>query len=379
MRRLFPLSSSLSCSLKAVPLALALLAFGVCASAATPHKKPSGKHPAATQAASSGASAVRGGVPYSTREDAMQFADEIAARRNLDREWVRATIGNARFLSNVPRLMLPAPVGTPKNWRAYRGRFIDQTRIAAGARFWRANSVTLARAEGQFGVPPEIIVGIIGVETIYGQNMGSFRVIDALATLSFDFPDGHPRAAERRAFFRGELESFLSTESRTAEDPMAPLGSYAGAMGMPQFMPSSIAKYAVDFDGDGRIDLVHSTADVIGSVANYFKAFGWEPGRPAVFPVDFDEARLKKSVLLAPDIVPTFSADSFVAAGAVLDRKAEQYKGLLALIELQNGNDAPTYYAGTKNFYVITRYNWSSYYAMSVLDLGNAIKASMDQ
>jgi len=204
-------------------------------------------------------------------------------------------------------------------------------------------------------------------------------VIDALATLSFDFPDGHPRAAERRAFFRGELESFLSTESRTAEDPMVPLGSYAGAMGMPQFMPSSMAKYAVDFDGDGRIDLVHSTADVIGSVANYFKAFGWQPGQPVIFPVSFDETQLKKAVLLAPDILPTFSADSFVAAGAVLDRQAEQYKGLLALIELQNGGEPPSYVAGTQNFYVITRYNWSSYYAMSVIELGREVRAAMDQ
>ena len=324
-------------------------------------------------------SAARGAAPYAERADAMQFADEVAARRNLDRGWVRATIGQARFLPNVPRLMLPAPTGTAKNWRVYRSRFIDPVRIAAGARFWRANAVTLARAEAEYGVPPEIIVGIIGVETIYGQNMGNFRVIDALATLSFDFPDAHPRAAQRRAFFREELESFLSIESRTSADPMVPLGSYAGAMGMPQFMPSSIAKYAVDFDGDGRIDLVNSVADVIGSVASYFKAFGWQPGRPATLPVRFDEARLQKAVLLAPDILPSFSADSFSAAGGVLDAQGQNYKGLLALIELQNGGDAPTYVAGTQNFYAITRYNWSSYYAMSVLDLGQEVKAALSR
>jgi membrane-bound lytic murein transglycosylase B len=321
--------------------------------------------------------AVRGGAPYATREDAMQFADEVAARRNLDRDWVRATIGNARFLPNVPRLMLPAPRGTPKNWRVYRSRFIDPVRIAAGARFWRAHSASLARAEAEYGVPAEIIVGIIGVETIYGQNMGNFRVIDTLATLSFDFPLGHPRAAEREAFFRSELESFLITESRTHDDPMLPLGSYAGAMGMPQFMPSSIAKYAVDFDGDGHIDLVNSADDVIGSVANYFKAFNWQLGQPATFPVRFDATRLQKAVLLAPDILPTFSADSFSAAGGVLDGEGQNYKGLLALIELQNGDDAPTYVAGTQNFYAITRYNWSSYYAMSVLDLAHEVKRAI--
>ena len=328
---------------------------------------------------SAAASPVRGSTPYATRDDAMKFADEVAERRGLDRDWVRATIGSARFLPNVPRLMLPGPVGTVKNWQTYRSRFIDPVRIAAGVRFWRSNADTLARAEAEFGVPPEIIVGIVGVETIYGRDMGRFRVIDALATLSFDFPQGHPRAAERQAFFRGELESFLSTESRTAEDPLVPVGSYAGAMGMPQFMPSSIAKYAVDFDGDGRIDLVNNPADVIGSVASYFKAFGWQRGMPSVYPVGFDESRLKMSVLMAPDILPTFSADAFVAGGAVLDGEAQRHKGLLALIELQNGADAPNYVAGTQNFYVITRYNWSSYYAMSVLDLGQEVKAAMEQ
>ncbi len=332
---------------------------------------------AAAPAYGDGSGAVLGGLPYAARDDAMQFADDVAARRHLDRDWVRATIGSARFLPNVPRLMLPAPAGTPKNWRVYRSRFVDPVRIAAGVRFWQAHADALARAEATYGVPPEIIVGIIGVETLYGRNMGNFRVLDALATLAFDFPAGHPRAAERQAFFRSELESFLGIESRTAADPLAPLGSYAGAMGMPQFMPSSIAKYAVDFDGDGRIDLVHSADDVIGSVAHYFQAFGWQRGRPAIFPVHFDDTRLQKAILLAPDIVPTFSADSFSAAGAVLDGAAQQYDGLLALIELQNGDDAPTYFAGTQNFYVITRYNWSSYYAMSVIDLGREIKAAM--
>lgn len=322
-----------------------------------------------------GATAVRGTVPYATRDDAMRFADDVAARRNLDRDWVRATIGAAQLLPNVPRLMLPPAKGSPKNWNAYRARIVDPIRINAGVRFWRDNAALLARAEAEYGVPPEIIVGIIGVETLYGRIMGNFRVIDALATLSFDFPQGHPRAAEREAFFRGELESFLSIESRTAQDPLVPLGSYAGAMGMPQFMPSSIAKYAVDFDGDGRIDLVNNTADVIGSVANYFKAFGWQRGMASIFPVRLDPERLKMQILMAPDIKPTFSADSFVAAGATLRGEALSHPGLLALIELQNGPDAPSYVAGTQNFYVITRYNWSSYYAMSVLELGNEVKA----
>ena len=141
-------------------------------------------------------------VAYSTRDEAMAFADDLAQRRDLDRDWVRRAIGDAKFLPNVARLMQPAPSGTPKNWKVYRSRFIDPVRIAAGVKFWQANRETLARAEAEYGVPAEIIVGIIGVETIYGQQMGNFRVIDALATLAFNFPESHPRAARASAASR---------------------------------------------------------------------------------------------------------------------------------------------------------------------------------
>ena len=155
------------------------------------------------------------GAAYATREDVMRWADDMAERRDLDREWVRQAIGQSHYLPGVPRLMLPPPAGTAKNWRVYRSRFIDPIRIRAGVGFWQANRATLERAEKEYGVPAEIIVGIIGVETIYGQQMGSYRVLDALATLAFDFPAGHPRAAARQEFFRGELEQFLTLASRT--------------------------------------------------------------------------------------------------------------------------------------------------------------------
>ena len=311
----------------------------------------------------------------------MRFADEMVERRGLDRDWVRSAIGQAVLLRNVPKLMLPPPRGTAKNWRVYRSRFIDPVRIAAGVRFWERNRATLARAQAQFGVPPEIIVGIIGVETIYGQNMGSFRVIDALATLTFDFPPQHPRAQARQAFFQDELEQFLSLAYRTGMDPLQPVGSYAGAMGMPQFMPSSWVKYAIDFDGDGRIDLWNSEADVIGSVANYFKGYGWQPGVPTHYGVRLaPEAQM--DALLAPDILPSFSADSFAAKGAVPLGGGVSHPGKFALIELQNGDpnvpgNEPVYVAGTENFYVITRYNWSSYYAMAVIELGREVMANV--
>ena len=307
----------------------------------------------------------------------MAFADDIAARRGLDPAWVRDAIGQARMLPTVARLMQPATKPFVKNWRVYRSRFIDPIRIDAGFKFWRTHKSTLDRAEKEYGVPAEIIVGIIGVETIYGRDTGSFRVMDALTTLAFDFPTSHPRAQERRAFFKGEIEQFLTLQSRRGADPLEPKGSYAGAMGMPQFMPSSWAKYAVDFDGDGVIDLWASPADVIGSVANYFKAFNWQTGMPPIYPVSFDPSRLDMDTLMAPDILPTFSVASFTAKGAVLTGEALQHKGPLALIELLNGPDAPSYVAGTENFYAITRYNWSSYYAMAVIDLGREVAARM--
>ena len=315
------------------------------------------------------------GVPYSTRLDAMQFAQDLAARRDLDPVWVQTAIGNAIQVPTVSRLMQPPAKTFVKNWRVYRSRFIDPVRIEAGVRFWQANEATLMRAQKEYGVPPEIIVGIIGVETIYGRNTGNFRVMDTLSTLAFDFPASHPRAQERTAYFKGELEQFLTLQRRRGSDPFEVRGSYAGAMGMPQFMPTSVAKYAVDFDGDGMIDLWNSPADVIGSIASYFKAFNWQPGMPTHYPVSFDESRINMDALMAPDILPTFSVDSFREKGAVLKNAALNHSGPLALIELKNGADAPQYVAGTENFYAITRYNWSSYYAMAVIELGQEIVA----
>jgi membrane-bound lytic murein transglycosylase B len=349
---------------------VALLACGVASTASA--AKPPGKHktpklkPRETPAA----------VLYASRPDAMQIADDIAQRRDLDRAWVRQAIGQARYLPQIGRWILPAATGATKNWRIYRSRFIDPVRIAAGVGFWQANAATLERAEREYGVPAEIIVGIIGIETIYGRDTGNFRVMDALATLSFDFPTAHPRARERREFFLGELEQLLSLAQRSGVNPLDFRGSYAGAMGMPQFMPSSWIKYAIDFDGDGQIDLTGSSADVIGSVANYFKVFGWQRGLPAYYPVRFDKTRLDLDALLAPDILPTFSVASFAAKGALLDGDGAQAEGPLALVELQNGNAEPTYVAGTGNFYAITRYNWSSYYAMAVIELGREVAAA---
>ncbi|MDG5977065.1 lytic murein transglycosylase B [Hydrogenophaga taeniospiralis CCUG 15921] len=320
---------------------------------------------------------------YDQHEAAMAFADDLASRRNLDPAWVRQQIGAAQRLPAVIRLTQPAPTGTAKNWAAYRARFIEPVRLQAGLQFWQTHREALERAEREFGVPASLIVGVLGVESLYGRYTGNFRVMDTLTTLAFDFPASHPRAAARAEFFRSELEQYLSLTQRTGQDPLALRGSYAGAMGWPQFMPSSWNKYAIDFDGDSRIDLINSPADVIGSVANYFTHFGWQPGLPTHYPVAFDPATLDLDALLAPDILPTFSPEHFSAQGAMLEGPALQHNGKLALIELQNGDPAnggapPSYLAGTENFYVVTRYNWSSYYALAVIELGQAVQALVE-
>jgi membrane-bound lytic murein transglycosylase B len=312
----------------------------------------------------------------------MRFADDVAQRRDLDAAQVRAVLAQARKLPAVQQAMLPAPKATAKNWAAYRARFIEPIRLKAGQAFWQKHKAWLDKAEAETGVPASLIVGVIGVETLYGQHMGNYRVIDALATLAFDFPAAHPRAAARTEYFLGELEQYLSLTHRANIDPSSLRGSYAGAMGMPQFMPTSWAKFAVDFDGDGKVDLFGSPADAIGSVAHYFKAFGWQPGVATHHPVSFDASRLDLDALLAPDILPTFPVASFEAKGAVLTEAGRAHRGPLALIELHNGDPAqggqpPSYVAGTDNFYVVTRYNWSSYYALAVIELGEAIAVRM--
>jgi membrane-bound lytic murein transglycosylase B len=317
------------------------------------------------------------GMPLESSAQTEAWVLEASRRLQLDPNWVKNTLSQAQRLPSVERFVLPPSSPTAKNWAVYRARFIEPTRIRAGVRFWQNHRSALERAEREYGVPASLIVGIIGVETLYGQNTGNFRILDALATLTFHFPSAHPRATARQAFFQGELEQFLLLTSRSGADPLTIRGSYAGAMGLPQFMPSSWAKFAVDFDGDGRIDLFGSPTDAIGSVANYFKAFDWRPGMPTHYPVGLTPGQTDMDSLLAPDILPTFSVSSFMSKGAALSGAALQHNGPLALIELLNGPDAPSYVAGTENFYAITRYNWSSYYAMAVIDLAEAVTREM--
>jgi membrane-bound lytic murein transglycosylase B len=284
---------------------------------------------------------------------------------------VQDQLAQARRQPSAQRLMMPPPAGTAKNWAAYRERFVEPQRIMAGARFWQDNADALQRAEERFGVPAEIVVGIVGVETFYGRITGNYRVLDVLATLAFDFPVGR---SDRSGFFRGELEEFLVMCRREGLDPAVPKGSFAGAMGLPQFMPGSVNRWAVDFDDDGRIDLNSSPADVVGSVANYLAAHGWQRGMATTFEVAVPVDTASRATLLQPDILPSFSAEQMAALGAELDDAGRAHAGPLALVELQNGSAAPSFVAGTQNFYAVTRYNWSSYDAMAVITLGEAVK-----
>jgi membrane-bound lytic murein transglycosylase B len=324
--------------------------------------------------------AIKYGKAFALNDQLIGLAQQISTSQSLPKEWVLSQLTHARSIPSVSQLMMPAPVAVQKNWHAYRERFIEPTRIQKGVAFWRRYESALSKAELEFGVPAQIIVGILGVETLYGEHMGAYPVIDALSTLSLEFPKEHPRAVERQSFFQNELGFFLKQQyDRPGHLSTEVLGSYAGAIGAPQFMPSSIAKFAIDYDQDGTIDLIHSPVDAIGSIANYFKMFGWQSGQPIRFEVKLESTPQQLEELLVPDILPSFSAESFALKGVQLNEEDAKYKGLLALIELQNGGEAKTYAAGTENFYVITRYNWSSYYAMAVIELGQAVSALMSK
>jgi membrane-bound lytic murein transglycosylase B len=312
---------------------------------------------------------------YGRRPDVVDFARQVADERGLDPAWVEAQLARARYQPGVARLIMPAPAGVAKNWHAYRARFLDPQRLRAGAAWWQAHAAELAEAQARYGVPAEIVAAIAGVETYWGRLTGGFRVLDALATLSFDFPSGR---SDRSAFYRSELRAYLTWCALEGRDADSVRGSYAGAIGWPQFMPSSILKFAVDFDGDGHVDLADGGADVIGSVANFLAAHGWQRGAPTHFDVLPPIDGAARAQLLAPDILPTFTAADMIALGAELPDAARAYEGPLALVQLENAGAPPTYVAGTANFYAITRYNWSSYYAMAVIDLGAALKREMD-
>ena len=312
------------------------------------------------------AGAANAAARYAEREDVREFIDEMVDRHGFARSELRALFSRARFQPAIIKAITPPTQARAKSWQAYRALFLTPQRIAAGAEFRLQHREALARATALYGVPEEIIVAIIGVETVYGRNMGSYRVIDALSTLAFDY---RPRAE----FFRTELEHFLLFARDAGIDTLALKGSYAGAIGIPQFMPGSYRRYAVDLDGDGKLDLSASFADAIGSVANFLKSHGWETGQPVAFPVQVDGERYRK--LLDAGIKPIYRCGdlaSFEVSGSV----EAGPDAPCALIDLPTPGEATQYLAGLNNFYVLTRYNRSSMYAAAVLELAQAVSAA---
>jgi membrane-bound lytic murein transglycosylase B len=310
-----------------------------------------------------GAGAAR--ASYADHDHAPAFIQHMVSRHGFAAEEVRRILSKADPQERVLEAMKrPAEKALP--WYKYRRIFITNDRIDRGAEFLRQHQATLQAAEQKYGVPAEIIVAIIGVETWYGRNIGSFRVLDALATLAFDYP-------RRADFFRSELEQYLLMCREEKVDPTGPLGSYAGAMGLPQFMPSSFRHYAVDFNGNGRRDLWNEPADVIGSVANYLASRGWRRGEPVAGQVrgdtdaaeDFEFSRLE----------PLNRFGEIAGAGVRTDVKAapDAPAGVLKL----EGDDDDEYWVALKNFFVITTYNRSPMYAMAVFQLAQAVKAKL--
>ena len=303
--------------------------------------------------------------PYGTRDDVHDFIRQMAQRHGFVEHELKFLFSRARREPAILAAIAPPKDPQARSWLAYRARFVTGSRIAEGAAFWRRHAAALERASQEHGVPEEIIVAIIGVETVYGRQMGTWRVIDALSTLAFDF-------APRAEFFRGELEQYLLYARDAGIDVFSVRGSYAGAIGIPQFMPGSYRRFAIDFDGDGVIDLRASPGDAIGSVANFLVKHGWRRGERVYLPVRVTGEAHRE--LVDAGIEPKTNLSEMKRYG-VETRTDLALETQVALIELESPGAATEYRLGLRNFFVLTRYNRSVLYASAVYDLAQEIKA----
>jgi len=302
------------------------------------------------------ASILPGAQAYDSPEIA-GFIDEMVAKHSFRRDELEQLFQQAEYKQSIiDAITSPA---TLKPWVEYRDNFINKQRIARGLKFWRENESTLRRAQQKYGVPPEIIVALLGVETYYGKLTGSYRVVDALATLSFDYP-------ARAPFFRSELEEFLLLARNRQYDILSLKGSYAGAMGMPQFMPSNYRRLAVDFSGDGKVDLWKSRADIIGSVANYLRFHGWVRGEPVAL-------RAKINTTSCPgDITAARTLTAWGSIGIVPEQAYPiSTPARLLSFTVQDGME---YWLVFNNFDMLMAYNTSSYYAMTIFQLSEELR-----
>lgn len=296
----------------------------------------------------------------------LEFIQLMVSRHGFKEEELMRQFARLHPNPTVIKYIRPPASPLQRSWERYRPRFLNELRIENGVRFWRENQAAIAKASQQYGVPEEIIVAIIGVETIYGRHMGNFGVMQALATLAFHYP---PRAD----FFRSELEQFLLLARENGFDPLEIKGSFAGAIGIPQFMPGSQRRFAVDFDGDGHIDLTSSKEDAIGSVARFLEQHGWKAGEPIAVPASVE--REPDHSLIEAGIRPSLKASDLAQQGIRANVAPE---AVVTLVDLVTPGAETEYWLGFENFYVITRYNRSSFYAMSVFQLGQEIKARMN-
>ena len=304
-------------------------------------------------------------VNYAQREDVKQFIDEMVEQHQFDRAYLEQKFATAKRLDNVLE-SIAKPAEKELIWRQYRPIFVTSKRTTKGKVFIHQHRETLDRAEKKYGVPVEIIAAIIGVESYYGKHTGKYTIFDSLTTLGFDYP-------KRSKFFKSELKQFLllSKEENIDVDEMT--GSYAGAMGMPQFISSSYRSYAVDFDGDGKRDLWNSVPDVIGSVANYFSEHGWQSGDTVAH-----QAVVKNTSVVKGEnkLKPYESIAQFKQQGVTMKQYPKagfDDKQLATLLKLE-GKKGDEYWLGLKNFYVITRYNHNEMYAMAVFQLSEKLK-----
>jgi len=311
---------------------------------------------------------------YAGRDDVRAFVDEMVAEQGFSRTELLAVMGQARFQPRIVAAM-QRPIVEPPKWFEYAPNLLGASRVDGGVAFLRAHAEALARAEREYGVPPAIVTAIIGVETFYGRNTGSHRVIDALSTLAFDYP-------RRAAYFRDELKQFLLLARDEGISPLVPKGSFAGAIGVPQFMPGSVRRFAIDFDADGHVDLWNSADDAIGSVANYLARHDWARGQPVVLAARIDDGQRDAARARADGgiserrALSAWDADGVHTVGAP-DDLAPDPVGLLLLEEGPLAEDA-SYWIACPNFYVITRYNKSRLYAAAVWQLAEAIRAAND-
>jgi membrane-bound lytic murein transglycosylase B len=307
---------------------------------------------------------------YLARPEVKQFIDELVTTHGFDRTRLERWLRDARYSASVERLMQPPIPFGQRNWLEYRQRYLDPSRIQAGAAFWQAHRATLARAEEQFGVPAEIVVAIIGVETYFGRITGNFRTLDVFTTLSFDY-------LRRAEFYRAEFTEFLLLAREQRRDPASYRGSFAGAIGLPQFMPGSIRRWGVDFDGDGRIDLLSSPTDAIGSVANFLVGHGWQRDLPIAFEAEADES-IVDALGRGIDAQTTWS--TALAAGVVSAAPLSLDTAVL-VIDLplvdSDGQPGRAYRVGTVNFSAILHYNRSYFYATAVTELAAAVRERM--